>query len=290
MKKQTNIRKKRHTRHTRHTRQTRKNKSKKNKINQKYNKKKYIGGLEPTPTTEVNNKPYSFSILSEDNVNTEQIRGFYSGTWNLAREQPYLNGTMIIVNNENIPIRRYKGDWVHGKPNGPGEMQIGNGNKYEGNFLNGRLDREGTITMANGEKYVGGLSNYRPNGYGEYMHTNGDSYKGEWKNGLKFGIGTYTSNSRIYTGIWKDNSPSGDGQMKFLKSGVIINGVFNYETQSDDESIFIIKGIALYPDGSKFEGEFIDYEKTYGNIIFVPPGINNPDAGNPNFDIRDGIL
>ena len=78
--------------------------------------------------------------------------------------------------------------------------------------------------------------------------------------------------------------------MKFLKSGVIINGVFNYETQTDDESIFIIKGIALYPDGSKFEGEFIDYEKTYGNIIFVPPGINDPEAGNPNFDIRDGIL
>jgi len=208
----------------------------------------------------------------------------------LARNLPYLNGTMTIINNENIPIRRYRGDWLHGKPFGNGIMQFVNGNIYEGNFINGRLDGEGTITLANGDKYVGGVNNYRPNGYGEYISANGDTYKGEWKNGLKFGIGTYTSNTRIYTGIWKDNSPSGDGQMKFLKSGVIINGIFKNETQTDGESIFYIRdAIALYPDGSKFEGDLADYEKISGNVSFVPPGITNPDAGNPNFDIRNGF-
>jgi len=287
MKKQTNIRKKGAKSKTRNTRKI---KSKKNKTNQKYNKKKYIGGLVPTPTTEVINRQYSYTILSEDNVNTEQVRGSYSGTWNVGKDQPYLNGTMTIINNNNLPIQRYIGDWLDGKPYGNGAMQYGNGDKYQGKFNNGRLNGEGTFTMANGDKYVGGFSNDRTNGYGEYIFANGDTYKGQWKDGSKFGIGTYTSSSRIYTGIWKDNAPSGDGQMQFLKSKVIINGIFEYKTQTDGESIFYIRdAIALYPDGSKFGGEFINYEKIDGNVIFVPPGITNPDAGNPNFDIRDGI-
>jgi hypothetical protein len=266
------------------------NKSKKTKKSKKNSRKNYRGGLEPTPTTEVINKPYSYTILSEDNVNTEQVRGFYSGTWNSARDLPYLNGTMTIINNDNIPIRRYRGDWLHGKPFGNGIMQYGNGDKFEGNFQNGRLDGEGTFTMANGDKYVGNFSNDKTNGYGEYISANGDTYKGQWKEGSKFGIGTYTSSSREYIGIWKDNAPSGDGKMTFFKSGVIIKGIFKYETQTDGESIFYIRdAIALYPDGSKFEGDFADYEKISGNVSFVPPGITNPDAGNPNFDIRNGI-
>ena len=287
MKKETNIRKKGAKSKTRNTRKI---KSKKNKTNQKYNKKKYVGGLEPTPTIEVYNKPYSYTILSEDTINTEQVRGFYSGTWNVGKDQPYLNGTITIINNNNLPIQRYRGDWLHGKPNGNGAMQYGNEDKYEGNFSNGRLNGEGTFTMANGDKYVGGFSNDRTNGYGEYISANGDTYKGQWKDGSKFGIGTYTSSSRIYTGIWKDNAPSGDGQMQFLKSKVIINGIFGYETQIDGASIFYIRdAIALYPDGSKFEGDFADYKKISEPVSFVPNGVTNPLAGDPNFDVRYGF-
>jgi hypothetical protein len=77
--------------------------------------------------------------------------------------------------------------------------------------------------------------------------------------------------------------------MKFLKSRVIIQGIFEYETQNNGETIFVINGLALYPDGSKFQGKFIDYEKIDGKVIFIPEGISNPEAGNPEFDIRYGF-
>jgi len=290
MKKQTNIRKKGiKTKSITKTRNTRKIKSKKNKPfkhYKKHSKKNNRGGfVQVPPPTVVNNVPYSYTINNENT--TRQVRGYYSGTW--KNNEPYENGTITIVNNNNVPIRRYTGNWLYGKPNGSGTMQFGNGDLYEGNFHEGRLEGEGTFTKANGEKYIGGFLNDKNNGYGEFTSANGDTYKGEWKDGSKFGIGTYTSSSRKYTGLWKDNLPSGDGQMNFLKSGVIIQGVFEYEIQNDGETIFVIKGVALYPDGSKFQGKFIDYEKIDGNVIFVPAGITNPDAGNPEFDIRDGF-
>ena len=76
-----------------------------------------------------------------------------------------------------------------------------------------------------GRKYIGEFKNDKREGKGTATYVDGSTYVGEWKNGEHHGQGTYTfASGKVYSGEFKNGA--------------------------------IIKGIAKFPNGTKYEGEF----------------------------------
>lgn len=247
-------------------------------------------------------KPYQKGTLVVFNSNNE-YKSKYEGNW--IDGVPNGNGVTIFATGN-----RYEGEYKDGIENGKGIKTYANGNHYEGDFKNGTLNGNGILNLNGGDtytgqfrdgiisgngvlqtidgnKYEGGFRNNQKYGYGVLTYANGDVYQGEWRDNLRYGIGTLTTETRQYTGVWQNGKPSGDGQMKFFKTGVIINGVFTYINSRDSDELLKIKGTALYPDGSTYTGTFIDYEKSddYGRAN--PP--ENSLASNDSYHVRFGF-
>jgi len=53
--------------------------------------------------------------------------------------------------------KKYVGNWINDKINGPGVVTWPNGDRYEGNFIDGDMNGNGIFYYADGKKYVGNL-------------------------------------------------------------------------------------------------------------------------------------
>lgn len=116
----------------------------------------------------------------------------------------------------NLGYATYTGSFKHGKPDGKGVMDYGNGEKYEGEFLNGFEEGEGLLHKngvtkkvkyekgkivqetvmihvgSNAPKIDGCISGDCYNGPGEITYPSGNKYHGQFKNGQRHGNGKFS--------------------------------------------------------------------------------------------------
>ncbi|HND88673.1 MAG TPA: hypothetical protein PK971_10105, partial [Saprospiraceae bacterium] len=123
---------------------------------------------------------------------------------------------------------------------------------------------KGTYVYPSGAKYVGEFRNGEINGVGVCYYTNGSKYSGEWRDRFPEGKGTKTySDGTKRTGSWKKGKPV-DERGNILEEYI----VKNKEEQQDDGTNIQSgclsgdcksgMGVFAYPDGSKYEGLFLD--------------------------------
>jgi hypothetical protein len=94
--------------------------------------------------------------------------------------QPHGQGTKTW-HDKSEKYQVYRGQWLHGKMHGHGDLTLNEGDFYSGQFENDYLSGQGKRTWGNG-----------------------DTYDGSFKLGLQSGQGTFTSevNGFTYTGDW----------------------------------------------------------------------------------------
>ena len=137
-----------------------------------------------------------------------------------------------------------------------------------GDCKNGR----GTYIFPSGAKYIGDFKNGEIHGVGVCYYTNKSKYSGEWKSRYPEGKGTKTyADGTTRTGLWFKGKPV-DANGTLLAEYISTKK----EERADDGTNIqsgcltggcqIGQGIFAYPDGSKFEGTFL-------NGKFEGPGI-----------------
>jgi hypothetical protein len=99
------------------------------------------------------------------------------------------------------------GNWV-----GTGTYKYGENNSvYVGKLVNGDKEGKGILTWSNGDKYVGMFTKGHATGLGTLTSQN-KVYDGMWKNGFRHGKGKETKpNGDSYDGEWENNLPHGYG-------------------------------------------------------------------------------
>lgn len=129
-----------------------------------------------------------------------------------------------------------------------------------GDCINGK----GTFVYPSGAKYTGDFRNGEIDGIGVCYYTDGTKYSGEWKNRYPEGKGTKTySDGTKRTGNWKKGKPVDE-------NGNVLEDYIarNKEERSDDGTNIQSGclsgdcnnglGVFAYPDGSKYEGQFLN--------------------------------
>jgi hypothetical protein len=243
-----------------------------------------------------NNKPFRNGRFVLQN------NGFYEGPWEDGVPNGYygeytfpsgnkyigqfkdghMNGHgTFLFNNGN----KYIGQFNNGDFNGEGTMNYVNGDIYNGQFLNGSIHGSGILTFANGNKYIGNFENNERSGYGVLEYVSGNKYEGQWRNNLRDGVGTFTKSNQILTGRWRNNTFE-YGDVSFLKTGVILRGNFRIVTDQMGRILYFTTGTAHYPDGSRFQGTFINFKKHDGNAF---PIEEKNLANYDNYDIINGF-
>ncbi len=131
----------------------------------------------------------------------------------------------------------------------------------------------GTYLFPSGAKYTGHFKNGEINGVGVCYYTNNSKYQGEWANRYPEGKGTKTySDGTVRTGLWKKGKPV-DENGNLLEEYV----ARKKEERSDDGTNIQSgclagdcmngPGVFAYPDGSKYDGNFLN-GKFEGEGIF----------------------
>ena len=125
---------------------------------------------------------------------------------------------------------RYKGWFVDGKRDGPGEYKFKAGGKFVGTYSQGIKVGQGVQTFPDGSKYEGPFVNDKFNGVGKYTYANGDFYEGEWVDGKRDGNGNYfvKASKATYFGEWSE--------------GVFVAGDCTFADASTYEGTFNAKG------------------------------------------------
>lgn len=147
------------------------------------------------------------------------------------------------------------------------------------------LDGYGTWKWESGSVYTGEFKDNKPNGYGHYTFSNGDTYTGEWKNNERHGYGVYNYSNKegykSYAGEWKAGARSGMGIMYYKdekispKFGMWENNnfLYKYETtgcvEGDCEHG---KGVFVWNDGSRYEGDFKNGERNGTGVYYYNSG------------------
>jgi len=146
---------------------------------------------------------------------------------------------------------------------------VANGQCVAGNCVDG----QGTYVYPSGAKYIGHFKNGEIHGVGVCYYTDGSKYSGEWKNRFPDGKGTRTyADGTKRTGLWKKGKPA-DENGNLLEEYIAAKK----EEQQDDGTNIQSGclsgdcknggGIFAYPDGSKYEGNFVN-GKFDGNGTF----------------------
>ena len=123
----------------------------------------------------------------------------------------------------------------------------------------------GIFLYPSGAKYVGQFKDGEIHGVGACYYSDGSVYRGEWKNRFPDGLGTKTlADGRSWTGTWVMGVPVDE-------NGEVIENLFPSE---EEEEVVIAEeevqsgclngdcengeGLFAYPDGSKYEGQFLE--------------------------------
>jgi hypothetical protein len=123
---------------------------------------------------------------------------------------------------------------------------------------------QGTFLYSSGAKYVGAFKDGEINGVGVCYYTNGSKYSGEWKERFPDGKGTKTySDGTKRTGLWRKGKPVDEA------GNILEEYIAQKKEERADDGTNIQSGcltgnckngvgIFAYPDGSKFEGSFVN--------------------------------
>lgn len=167
---------------------------------------------------------------------------------------------------------RLKGMWNNGKLNGKGEIIDSKGGKMQGEWMKGALlsfsfednagtkgnfvaeidittnmpTDKGTMTYEDQTQIIGTFKNFVPNGPGEKKLPNGAIYEGIFTNGILVGPGTIKGNGNIYYVTWENGDIGSYGK-------------------------------TVFPDGTVFEGEWI-------NLIPNGKGVQSGKNEEKNWD------
>jgi len=177
----------------------------------------------------------------------------------------------------------YEGEFRNGLPHGYGTCRFYNGDEHTGAWKDNKQDGEGTYRYADGTVKTGTwkdgvhiaadaassasgcISGNCENGYGTYKYSDGAQYIGEFKNGLSHGQGSVNyPNGAKYIGELRDHKLNGRGTM-YYADDTHWSGVWK-----DDEKVtgteytvgclsgdcFNGKGVYVYDNGTRYEGEF----------------------------------
>ncbi|MCB0705950.1 MAG: caspase family protein [Saprospiraceae bacterium] len=197
---------------------------------------------------------------------------------------PHGKGILYFANGN-----KYIGHWDSNNRHGEGRMVYMEGHEYLGMFEFDKMSGHGVMTYSNGDVYDGNWKNDRPNGEGKYLFANGEHYEGGFQDGRFQGKGVmyYLDGSR-YDGQWANNKKHGSGTI-VQYDGKTFSGEWNNGTQLsggfdrpdfDGHSSPTIrdcnkeycadgKGIYVYPDGSRYEGEFYKGEpEGLGTVVY----------------------
>ncbi|MBK8558061.1 MAG: caspase family protein [Lewinellaceae bacterium] len=129
-----------------------------------------------------------------------------------------------------------------------------------GDCING----QGTYVYPSGAKYVGSFKDGEIDGVGVCYYTDKSKYSGEWKNRYPEGKGTKTyADGTKRTGSWKKGKPVDEA------GNVLEEYIAGKKEEQQDDGTNIQSGclsgdcksgsgIFAYPDGSKYEGEFVN--------------------------------
>jgi hypothetical protein len=129
-----------------------------------------------------------------------------------------------------------------------------------GDCKNGR----GTFLFPSGAKYIGDFKNGETHGVGVCYYTNGSKYSGEWRNRYPEGKGTKTyADGTTRTGLWLKGKPVDES------GNVLAEYIAKKKEERADDGTNIQSGCLAgdcqsgtgtfaYPDGSKFEGNFVN--------------------------------
>lgn len=140
--------------------------------------------------------------------------------------------------------QQYKGTIQNGRLTGHGKLYASDGFcSYDGDFNDGKMHGSGIRYMRNGERYVGGFLNDKYHGQGTLYMRQG-TWSGEWQNGNRWrGKGII---------IFYDDKGKPTGQ---FYNGYVVEGKAAG------------KGIMRYPDGTRFDGEFLN-DAYYNGVIY----------------------
>lgn len=153
--------------------------------------------------------------------------------------------------------------------------------------INGLVNRNIKTTTING-RYTGDWADGKPFKEGKFVpDINTDNfYEGSWEDGKPNGFGEIMLPLKMYSGEFLNGKIHGTGIMEFFNTGVIIEGSFE-ECVINNSPKMCINGVATYPDGSKFIGQFENSEKKEGRS--EPSGVDSL-ANNVNYNIEYGII
>jgi hypothetical protein len=123
---------------------------------------------------------------------------------------------------------------------------------------------KGTYLYPSGAKYIGDFRSGEIHGIGVCYYTNGSKYSGEWRNRFPEGKGTKTySDGTTRTGLWKKGRPV-DEQGNILEEYIAKKKEERQDDGTNIQSGCLAgdckngTGVFAYPDGSKFEGSFVN--------------------------------
>ncbi len=151
----------------------------------------------------------------------------------------------------------YTGCQINGMLQGIGRVESADGTISEGEFLNGHLHGSGCTVIYSGEydgyRYEGECLYLGEKSYddGTHFFPDGDKYVGKLENSMYNGFGIYYGDGYMQMGYWKDGEYQMDPDWETWEddSGAIYAGIYT-------DGVIDGEGIALYPDGARFEGEF----------------------------------
>ena len=150
---------------------------------------------------------------------------------------------------------------------------------------------KGTYLFPSGAKYVGDFKNGECHGVGVCYYTDGSKYSGEWHERYPDGKGVKTySDGTKRTGNWKKGKPVDD------KGNILADYIAKKKEEAADDGTNIQSGCIegncvtgtgklAYPDGSKYEGQFLASKPDGWGTFFFANGekyIGNFKEGYPN--------
>ncbi|CAF1461955.1 unnamed protein product [Adineta ricciae] len=182
---------------------------------------------------------------------------------------------------------KYMGEYKNGRFDGQGVQTWPSGGRYEGSFVDGEITGNGTYTFADGGKYVGEFNNGLFHGKGVQTWPDGNRFEGIFKNDEKTKDGVYyLPDGRKYVGEYKNGRLEGQGIMTWTNGdrGEKYVGEFKNDQING-------RGVQTWPNGDRYEGVFINGEKTKNGVYYFPNGAEyvGPYNNNGRFD-GQGIM
>ena len=166
--------------------------------------------------------------------------------------------------------------------------------KYEGDFKDGLREGVGTYTYFKEEgpqsKYEGEWLQNKKHGIGKMIYGGVGEYFGRFENGRRHGEGVfkYKKTGNVYSGSWKYGVKQGHGEFIYEKTKMKIAGEW--------ENGKILKGKWIFPNGTYFEGPFVNnfpkgegvWHFTNGNTVKGSFGQEQKDNPNPEENAEEG--